>query len=233
MTFGSDKPKTVKTVQTKLSIKLNNGQYLDIVATIVPVLSGSVQRKALRFCNSQNIDHLVRSLDMADSIPSETETSAIELLIGNDYYLDIILSQNIEVQPGLYLLASKLGWSLTGRTNESESSADETNMLILTYGTHLTQTNLFQTIDNVTPTKPDLEDFWNVESIGILDKTNTTNNNTLKFKETITFKDGRYQVTWPWKEEKPDLPLNIVLEKCRLKSNITRMRNKVAEWCIG
>ena len=72
---------------------LNNGQYLDIRAKIVPVISGSVQRKALRFYDSQNIDLLVKSLDMADTIPTETESSEIELLIGNDYYLDIILSQ--------------------------------------------------------------------------------------------------------------------------------------------
>ena len=58
---------------------------------------------------------------MADSIPSQTESSTVELLIGSDYYLDIILSQKIEVQPGLYLLASKLGWKLTGRTSEAES----------------------------------------------------------------------------------------------------------------
>ena len=174
VTFGSDKPKTVKIVQTKLCIRLNNGQYLEISANIVPVISGSVQRKALRMCYSQNIDHLVRSLDMADTIPSETETSAIELLIGNDYYLDI-LSQKIKVQPGLYLLASKLGWILTGRTNEIEHSAEETNMLIQTYRTSLTQTNVYQAIDSVTPTKPDLEDFWNIESIGILDKPDTTN----------------------------------------------------------
>ena len=51
---------------------------------------------------------------MADTIPTETESSEIELLIGNDYYLDIILSQKIEIQPGLYLLASKLGWIWTG-----------------------------------------------------------------------------------------------------------------------
>ena len=153
VTFGSDKPKTVKTVQTKLCIRLNNGQYLEISANIVPVISGSVQRKALRMCNSQNIDNLVRSLDMADTISSETETSAIELLIGNDYYLDI-LSQKIKVQTGLYLLASKLGWILTGRTNEIEHSAEETNMLILTYRTNLTQTNVYQAIDSVTPTKP-------------------------------------------------------------------------------
>ena len=114
-------------------------------------MSVSVQWKALPFCNSQNIDHLVRSLDMTDSTPTETD-SAIQLLIGNDYYLNINLSQKTEIQPGLYLLTSKLGWILTGRTNES---ADETNTLILAYGINLTQRNVFQTIDNVTPTKPD------------------------------------------------------------------------------
>ena len=96
----------MKTTQTKLSIKLNNGQHLDISANIVPVISGTVQRKALKLFPSKNLDHLVRSLEMADTIPLETESSAVELLIGSDYYLDIILSQKIEVQPGLYLLAS-------------------------------------------------------------------------------------------------------------------------------
>ena len=190
------------------------------------MISVSVQRKALRFYDSQNIDHLVKSLDMADTIPTETESFDIELLIGNDYYLDIILSQKIEIQP--YLLASKLGWILTGRTHEFESSADETNMLILTYGINLTQTDVYQTLDSVTPTKPDLEDFWNIESIGILDKTDTTNDEMVKkrFKETLTYKNGRYQVTWPWKEENPYLPLNRELAMGPLKSNIARMRNK-------
>ena len=46
------------------------------------------------------------------------ETSSVELLIGNDYYLDIILPQNVEVQSELYMLGSKLGWILSGRTSE-------------------------------------------------------------------------------------------------------------------
>ncbi|MCG8049164.1 MAG: hypothetical protein N0E48_26780, partial [Candidatus Thiodiazotropha endolucinida] len=144
-------------------------------------------RKALKFCDSQNIDHLVRSLDMADTIPSETESADVELLVGNDYYLDIILTQKIEVQPGLYLLASKLGWILTGRTTEGVSNQEETSMLTLTYGTNITSTSVFQSVDNVIPTKPDLEDFWNIESIGILDNLITTNDEVAKkrFKETF------------------------------------------------
>lgn len=153
VTFGSENPKTIKTTQTKLSIKLKNGQYLDVNANIVPIISGTVQRKAMKFCSSENLEHLISSLDLADSIPKESESSSVELLIGNDYYLDIILSQKIEVQPGLYLLASKLGWILTGRTNESDSSVNETSMLILTYGNNITETGVFTNVDSVYPKK--------------------------------------------------------------------------------
>ena len=56
-------------------------------------------------------------------------------LIGNDYYLDIILPQKIEIQPGLYMLGSKLGRILSGRTSETAENTAEPSMLILTYGT--------------------------------------------------------------------------------------------------
>ena len=45
------------------------------------VISGNVLRKACKFHSFENLDHFARSLDMADTIPSETETST-ELLIG-------------------------------------------------------------------------------------------------------------------------------------------------------
>ena len=69
-------------------------------------------------------------------------------------------------------------------------------MLILTYGTNFTQTSSFTSIDEVTPRKPDLEDFWNIENIGVLDNPRTTNDEMVKaqFKETLIFEDGRYQV---------------------------------------
>ena len=165
----------MKTAQTKLSIKLNNGQYLDVTANIVPVISGTVQRKAMTLCSSKNMEHLVKSHDLADTIPLETESSTVELLVGNDDYLDIILPQKIEVQPGLYLLSSKPGWIVTGRTSEPDESENETNMLILTYGTNSTNTSVFQSVDDAVPVKPDLEDFWNLETIGVIDNQTTKN----------------------------------------------------------
>ena len=69
-----------------MSIKWNNVHYLNISANVVPMISGTVQRKALSICHSENLDHLFRSLDMADTIPAETESSNVVLLIGSDYY---------------------------------------------------------------------------------------------------------------------------------------------------
>lgn len=42
----------------------------------------------------------------------------------------------------------------------------------------------------------------------------------------MKFEDGRYQVQWPWKQESPDLPLNRDLAMGRLKSTVSRMKNK-------
>ena len=117
--------KLIKTRQTKLSIRVKNGEYLDIIANIVPVISDSVQRRLIRLHSSEDFSRIVSSLTLADTIPKETESSTAELLIGNDYYLDIILSQKTEIQPGLYLLGSKLGWILTGRRSETQPHQSE------------------------------------------------------------------------------------------------------------
>ena len=59
--------------------------------------------------------HLVKSIALADTLPTNCEMIRVNLLSANDYYLDMVLSQKIEVLLGLYLLSSKLGWILAGR----------------------------------------------------------------------------------------------------------------------
>jgi len=73
-----------------------------------------------------------------------------------------------------------------------------------------------------------LEDVWNIESIGIVDK-QTENDDFIakeQFKESGEFKDGRYYVSWPWKETTPELPVNRKLAIDRLKWTINRLKNK-------
>ena len=109
VTFGSETPKKIQTPTTKLDIVLKDGSTLNIRPYVVPQIAGSIQRRPVNLKSLKNWEYLWTEFSLADNLPSERETSSVELLIGNGYYLDIILQQRIEIQSGLYVLGSKLG----------------------------------------------------------------------------------------------------------------------------
>lgn len=123
------------------------------------------------------------------------------------------------------LLALKLGWILAGPTSEIDSNLTETNMLILTEGTNIKDTSVSSSIDDLAPTKPNLEDFWNIESIGIVDNPKTSNDEKVTSRKAVS-QGWKDQVTWLWKDNNPDLPLNRELAMGRLRSSVLRMRHK-------
>ena len=75
-------------------------------ANVVPKITGTVLRRPVKIEKYQNWEYLWSKFSIADTLPVVKETSTIELLIGNDYYLDIILPEKFELQPGLYLRGS-------------------------------------------------------------------------------------------------------------------------------
>ena len=77
------------------------------------------------------------------------------------------------------------------------------------------------------PTKPNLEEFWRLESIGITDSPlDSDNDKSIKlFNETHKYDNDRYSVTWPWKDDKSCLPENRELAFGRLKSLVNKLRN--------
>ena len=131
----------------------------------------------------------------------------------------------MEVQPGLYLLASKLGWLLSGRTSQyTNDKQEETNMLILTYGTDMeSETNLYTNADRSLPTKANLEDFWKLETIAKDDSPVDPLDIEVhkSFHDSLQYKNGRYHASWLGKYEHPPLPENRELAFGRLKSLIT------------
>ena len=171
---------------------MKDGSTLQINAT------GSIQRRPVHLKSLNNWDYLWGEFPLADDLPKETETSSVELLIGNDYYLDIILPQKTEVQSCLYMLGSKLGWILSGRTSEITNETNEASMLIMTYGVEVRkETPMLTVADQSFPLKPNLEDFWRLESIGINESPVVTDDNIAlgKFNETLRYASGRYTVT--------------------------------------
>ena len=128
----------------------------------------------------------------------------IKMLIGSDYYWDIIDSQKIKISNGLYLISSKLGYILTGR--------------IQTVGT----TKNIITNLNITE---NYQDFWNLDTIGIKDNPTVKDDDLAldQFNKTIKLVNKRYEVNWPWKDEKPNLPDNFFLALGRLKSLLRKL----------
>ena len=203
VTFGSIASKRINNKFTKSDVKLKNGKHKQITMNIVPVISGELQRRPSKDLYIDSVKDIVSSVELADVIPRENETSPIELLIGNHYYLDFIHGQKIKIQPSLYLLALKLGWVLSGRTTDTKDDISESNMLVITYGSNINKSNAFTSVDASFPPKRELEDFWNMESIGIVDKLTSTDDEIAmeKSEDTLEYKDNRYHVTWPWKED--------------------------------
>ena len=57
----------------------------------MPQITESIQRRPVNLKSLDNWDCLWNEFSLADDIPSKRETFSVQLLIGNDYYLDIIL----------------------------------------------------------------------------------------------------------------------------------------------
>ncbi|KAH3889530.1 hypothetical protein DPMN_013588 [Dreissena polymorpha] len=166
-------------------------------------------------------------MDLADNIPTERETTHVNLLVGNEYFLEIIHGKKIEVCTGLYLLASKLGCILSGRTNENcdvRVVKVQVTDSLLWIGHY--KVWVFTSLDSSLPDTAMIEDPWKVESIRIIDEIETPADDIAmrNFRDTLKFVNGRYEVTRLWKKDTPDLPTNKELALGR--STVNRLKSK-------
>ena len=130
-TFSNSKPQQLQTPVTELSLLTKDGSSLHLRVNVVPKITGTLQRA---YFDTKKIEHLLKDVPLADSLPTASETASIELLLGNDYYCDIFSGEIPfkQVAPGLNLMKSKLGWILTGRIKSQEGQAAP-SVSMLTY----------------------------------------------------------------------------------------------------
>ena len=85
---------------------------------------------------------------------------------------------------------------------------------------------MFSNTDPSLACKPDLEQFWNLESIGIMDLPKMCDDDQAleNFKKMIRHEDNRYFVTWLWKDSNPLLPDNYQLASSRPKYILGRLQ---------
>ena len=195
-TFGSTKTKEFKTPVVQCGLKLKNGQTMNTQANVVPKITGMTQRAPI---NSKQLKALLKEHELADTHPRELEVSTVELLIGNDYYSELILPERKKLSPGLYLLVSHLGWILSGRLPTEEKKTSDVSMFLM--GSHSCQQyqQSFVPENSDVFMKLNLDKFWNLETIGIKDPINDCDDDQAiqNFRDTVGNKNGRYEVTWP------------------------------------
>ena len=226
LTFGSSNPKLIDTQITSIKIQLRDGSFLSIKAHVVPDVAGTMERIPL---DTSKFHEQIKDLDLADDIQQKTESTKIELLIGNDYYGDLLLPQKIFLAPGLHLLNSKLGWIISGRVKDTFelTTESEAGLLCIDSRNSPFKDDMMLASDDLSLSgSTTLSEFWQLETLGIKDPLEQNDDDKAhnNFAETVEYEDGRYYVTWPWKDENPDLPENYNLSVGRLKSTLKRLQ---------
>ena len=205
--FGAKKSQIMKLPIVKLHKRLADDSLKEIVANVVPVVTCPIKGVQIDFDKYQ----VLKELRLADeSLTSDNSARNIDVLIGSRHYYEFIEAERITLNDNLVVLRSKLGWIPSGRIETSQVDDEaQSPTLLITSSVNPPLDDLF----------PSVETFWNLESIGISDSTDISDDDISidRFNETLKYENGRYEVKWPRKES-PELPENFQLAVGGLKS---------------
>jgi hypothetical protein len=225
--FGAKRSISVQSAQVELRINLKDHKSTNVVANTWPLLTTCrISPDNL----PESTKRLVESMKfaMADDFSSDGPP---DVLIGSDYFWDFISGERIKTDDGIYLIPSKLGMLLGGRfKGHSDDTEDWPSLFCLTerssVSTFETCLSLISSECRAKQSYPDVDEFWSLESMGIRDSP-TENDDDIalnQFNKTVYFENGRYHVSWPWKDNSASLPVNYQLALGRLKSLAKRLK---------
>ena len=177
----------------QLTLQGRNGQDIKIAAlsfgNICSPLPGTI--------NLESYPSFLE-LDLADYNTATNSHDDIDVLIGSDYYWDVITGHVIRESNGLAAVSSKFGWLVSGPVQNTKNGDNH-----VTSNLTLQQPN-YSILNDEQPFNltDSLARFWDSESIGIVDYTESDHQRK-EFLKDIAFDktEGKYQVDLPWKEE--------------------------------
>ena len=216
-TFGGKRPQCLDTYVVKFTIATQENSPIVLHANVLPQITGPIQRGTLLEKDLEFLK-IISPGQLADTIPetSKSTTETVDILVGSDYFWDVVEKERIILPSGLFLLSSKLGYILTGKYLDPMIDHDR----------H--RTDCHQTVSFcVTTSYPNLCDLWDLDHIGIRDSPYVRDDDKAleQFNNTIQYKEGRYHVTWSWKSTEFNLPQNFNVAFGRMKSLSRRIQN--------
>ena len=192
--FGADASTIQRLEVANVTIVSHTGERIPMSVLVVPKVAAALQCVA-----SSKIRELpyLRHLTLAHPM-SEDKQCDISLLIGIDYYWEIVGNDVIRGN-GPTAVQSKLGYLLSGPLHLPNSYCEATNILHVNVNSH--------SKDNCNT----IEKFWAIESTGTLPtktKEFDAYMNTYLYSVTC-LNDGSYMVKFPWKDDDAPLPSNF------------------------
>ena len=187
-----------------MSLKTSGLETIPIDVLIVPTIAAPLSNMPPEVTKLKYL----KGLKLAHPVAQDGEFD-ISLLIGADHCWRKV--QNHVVRGNRpTAMKSKIGYLLSRPIPGNSKQTQNTMLNVLTS----------------SPDVADLEQFWKLESLGILhDEKDSTNAEKLATypKNSITRSDGKYSVQLPWKLNHPYLPTNFDFTLKRTQSTIWRL----------
>ena len=136
----------------------------------------------------------LQGFELADHDRS-SDGSKIDILIGSDYYWEIVTGEIVRDVAGPVAMSSKFGWTLSGPLKTRSGPQDFTTSLVLHEFKAVDPSNPGQSSDNLNE---ELRRFWETEATEITDTSENPVCDT-QFLSSMTFDENqqRYQVCLP------------------------------------
>lgn len=146
----------------------------------------------------------LQELDLADRPPldevSNSSDCTVDVLIGSDYYWEVIEGEIIRGTEGLVAVLSKFGWLLSGPVKSKDYE------YVTHYNVDINKPfDTQQEIEGEGEIAKELRRFWDIESVDIT-KVDNKEIGEESFPALIkySFINGRYEVKLPWNSNQPE-----------------------------
>ena len=215
-TFGSNEGSTRVCPVVDISLCLRGYPSMLLSVYVVPTICEPLVRQSVSACANQ-FPHLL-GLELAD-VQSTGLSMSVDMLVGSDYYWELVTGSICRGVSGPVAIHTKLGWVLSGPSSHEDPGQCAMNLNV-THVLHVDSCQMEpQTLEE------QLRAFWELEALGIPDKEKTLYDT---FTKAVKFENGRYKVPLPWREFHDSLPDNYQLSLNRLQGLLRRLKQDPA-----
>ncbi len=231
--FGQSQSVKFNSRCVRFELILVDGSPMEVEAHTVPILTGPmVIGHSLIEEDKYKLEEILELQGANNILTAQPCTVEPDILIGLDYYYKFVTGEIVhELPSGLFLVYTKLGYIVSGRTKLQKQFPPLSCVI------HQLNSEQGEILEDTTtvPVKKfsetiDLRDFWSLENIGIWDHPSNSDDEAAlqQFTETVGFQNGRFVVTWPWKVPRHVLQDNFPVAIGRFRHLARRLQTNQA-----